>query len=657
MIRRLRVISQDTVFWVVVPLLLILLPHFQRLPLWMSATVVALFIWRLLAIVKPALMPPKWLLLIIVLCTAIPALFSYGTLFGKTAGTAILAILLGIKLLESRQRRDYMLLIALSFFVIVTNFLFSQTIPTVIYMLLTVLVLVMSLIYLNQDQAPLPLKQRFRLASKLLLQALPLMLVLFVLFPRIPGPLWKLPDDAKGARTGLSDTMTPGEISNLVESNAVAFRVEFNDRVPARNQLYWRGLVLWYFDGRSWERGKRNINPWPTMEGFGPPVNYTLTLEPHDRRWLFALDMPAAAPANARYNNNFELRATSKVNSLQQYPLQSYLDYRIQQKLSVWEHSAGLKLPANSNPRTIALGRQWRRQLTSPEAIIQQALTRFNRQQYIYTLRPPLTPGFDPVDRFLFDTRKGFCEHYASAFTLLMRAAGIPARVVVGYQGGTLNPVNSYLTVRQSDAHAWSEVWLENRGWVRIDPTAAIAPERVERSLEAALDEDDFRPLYMRMDVGLWRNLGFYWDAVDNRWKQWVIGYNTERQQRLLSTWLNRQLQYGDIILLLTATTGLVILIISLFIFRPAPGQPRDPYQQLYDRFCRKLARGGLPRPPHQGPQAYADEAMSRFPRQRDLIRLITGLYINARFRSRESRQQLRHMRELVGRLKLSPRA
>ena len=648
----LQSISREAVFWVVLPLFLVLLPHFPRMPLWMIMTITLLFGWRLLAIYRPGLMPPKWLLLSIVIITAIATLFHYGTLFGKTAGTAILAILLGIKLLESRKHRDYMLLVALSFFIIVTNFLFSQTIPTVVYMLITVVVLVMSLIFINQDDAPLELQHRLRLALKFIAQALPIMLVFFVLFPRIPGPLWKLPDDAKSARTGLSETMTPGDIARLIESDAVAFRVNFDSRPPAQNRLYWRALVLWYFDGRSWERGKRNINPWPTMEGLGSPVDYTVTLEPHERTWLFGLDMPEQAPNNAYYNNNFELRVRNKINSLQQYSLKSFLDYRIQQKLSQWERSAGLKLPANANPRTLELGRQWRRELRDPQAVVDRALRHFNQNDYVYTLEPPLTPGFDSVDQFMFDTRRGFCEHYASSFTVLMRAAGIPARVITGYQGGTFNPVNNYLTVRQSDAHAWSEVWLENQGWVRIDPTGAIAPERIERNLDAALPEDAFRPLHMRMDVGLYKQLSFYWDAIDNRWKQWVIGYDTDVQQRLLADLFNRDIDYGDIMFMLVVSAAVVVLILSLFIFRPRKQREKDPYRQLYEKFCRILARKGVLREPHEGPLSYAQKAGIALPEQQTNIDMLTRLYINARFRSSTSPRQLDQMRTLLRRLK-----
>ena len=255
-----------------------------------------------------------------------------------------------------------MLLIALSFFIIVTNFLFSQTIPTVIFMFITVIVLVMSLIFINQDDAPLSTKNRFKLALKLVVQGLPLMLILFVLFPRIPGPLWKLPEDAQTARTGLSDTMSPGNIAELIESNAPAFRVEFKDQIPNQQQLYWRALVLWYFDGRTWEQGNTNQNPWPTMEGFGNSIEYTITMEPHDKNWLFALDMPKQAPVDSVYNNNFLLHSQNKISTLYQYSVESYTDYRIENELSFWEQRAGLKSPANSNPKTIALGQQWRQQ-------------------------------------------------------------------------------------------------------------------------------------------------------------------------------------------------------------------------------------------------------------------------------------------------------
>ncbi|HEY9051563.1 MAG TPA: DUF3488 and transglutaminase-like domain-containing protein [Gammaproteobacteria bacterium] len=647
-------IVRDPVFWVIFPLALIVTPHFPRLPLWMILLVATLFMWRLLAIHNERLFPRKWVLFVITIFTAIGAVFHYGTIFGRTAGTGILIVLLGVKLLESRKLRDYMLLIALSFFVIVTNFLFSQTIPTVIFMFITVIILVMSLISINQNTAPIDIKSRFNFSLKLVAQALPLMIIMFVLFPRIPGPLWKLPDDSSIGITGLSDTMTPGNISNLIKSNALAFRVEFTDTVPAQNQLYWRALVLWYFDGRTWEQGNSNLNPDPRLEGFNKPVGYSITIEPHGKRWLFALDMPAGTPNNTYYTNDYLLRSTADVNSIFQYRVRSFLNYRIEQELSRWERNAGLKLPVNSNPKTIALAKQWRKQFTNDEDIVNHGLQFFNREEFVYTLQPPTTPGFDPVDQFLFETRRGFCEHYASSFTVLMRAAGIPSRVVIGYQGGTLNPLNGVFTVNQSDAHAWTEVWLKNRGWVRVDPTAAIAPNRIEYNLDSALAEDEFRPLHMRLDSGLIRQMRFYWDAMDNQWKQWIIGYGPKIQQQLLSVFFNRKLDYGEIILILVATFATATLIISLFIFKPFRKQSHDPVVLAYEKFCKKTARAGVVRDESEGPLDFSKRVQASFPTQSQAIELITRLYINLRYKSINSEKQLSSLQKYIQRLKLS---
>lgn len=647
-------LRHEPVAWVILSLALVISPHLPRLPIWIIILVPGLFLWRLAAIDRPRLYPPKWLLLLLIILVTIATAAYYGTLIGKTAGTAILAFLLAVKLLESKTNRDFMLLIALSFFIIVTNFLFSQSIPTVIFMLFTIVILVMSMIVTNQQQAPLGIKKRFTMATIMVLQGLPLMLVMFVLFPRIPGPIWHIPDDTTIARTGLSDTLSPGNISRLIQSNEVAFRVNFKQQAPARNHLYWRALVLWYFDGSRWERGNTNRNPLPELEGLSTAIDYTVTLEPHDKKWLFALDMPVAAPANSRYTSNFVLRAKDNITSLYQYQLQSYVDYRIEKNLSHWERSAGLKLPPQRNPRTLELGRRWRQQLIEPEAIIQHALAQFNQQNYAYSLTPPLTPGKHPVDQFLFETRIGFCEHYASSFTTLMRAAGIPARVVIGYQGGTQNPFNDYFSVRQSDAHAWSEVWLQDKGWIRVDPTAAIAPNRVERNLAAALPANESIPLHIRMNVGLIRQLRFYWDAIDNGWKQWVIGYDTQQQTKFLQQLFGKNLSLGDLALMMLSAFFTISLIIALFILKPFKSTENDPVQLLYQKFCNKLARYGLSRHAYEGPKDFSQRAEQQFPDQQPVIRRILRLYINLRYRSQNDAAQFNRFRQLVKALNLN---
>ena len=375
--------TNSPAFWVVLSLLLVLIPHFQRLPALMTAAILILFSWRLVAITNKNILPKKWLLTIITLSICAITAFHYGTILGKTAGTAFLSILLAVKLLESHNKRDYMLLIGISFFIIVTNFLFSQSIPTVIYMLVTVLVLVMSMISIDLDSLNINFKQKFKISSRIILQALPLMIILFVLFPRIPGPLWQLPDDSASARSGLSDTMSPGNISQLIQSSGVAFRVKFKDNIPPQNKLYWRGMILWNFDGRNWEQGKRNLNRSPTLEGINKLTEYTVTLEPHDKHYLFALDMPTAAPENSSYNSDHLLRSKRKVDALYQYTINSVLKYRIEKKISFWEAKAGLRIPESGNPATISMGKQWKKELHEPLSIANHALDYFNKNTII----------------------------------------------------------------------------------------------------------------------------------------------------------------------------------------------------------------------------------------------------------------------------------
>lgn len=396
-------LPQQSVFWVVLSLALVITPHLPRFPLWSVFLITALFVWRLACIKHSRWLPPKWLLLLIIILAAWGLFMHFGTVFGKTAGSVFLSLLLAVKLHESRSQRDYMLLISLSFFIIVTNFLFSQSIPTVMFMLLSVIVLLMSMIHINlahntrgitngNNSYSLSHRDKLKLASRLLLQALPLMLIMFVLFPRISGPLWQLPEEKNVAVSGLTDRMTPGNISALIQSNAVAFRAEFDNQPPPQPQLYWRALVLWTFDGRSWERGKHNPTPQASIQPLAEPTNYRITLEPHQQDWLFALDMPLDVPDNIDYSSNFELRAGEKISSLYQYSLSSVTEYLIQPQLSPWERSAGLKIPVEGNPQTLALGQQLAQQYKEPQQIVSQVLAMFNAGDYHYTLNPPSPP-------------------------------------------------------------------------------------------------------------------------------------------------------------------------------------------------------------------------------------------------------------------------
>ncbi len=652
-IHRLKNLKEAPAFWVLLSLALVLSPHLNRFPGWAIILLSILFTWRILCINNEHLLPPKWLLVFISISSLIGVFITFGTLAGKTAGSISLSILLAIKVHESKTNRDYMLLISLSFFIIVTNFLFSQSIPTVIYMLFSIIILIISMISINQNFAPLSISYKLKFSIKILFQSIPLMLIMFLLFPRIPGPLWQLPNDRQSALTGLSDTMSPGNIANLIQSNAVAFRINFHNAVPAQKNLYWRALTLWYFDGITWEQGKTNPSPLTKLyTSSNKSASYTVTLEPHQKNWLFALDIPSDVPDFVIYTNNYNLRAKHKINNLYKYKVSSVLEYFSQSNIPSWEKSAGLKIPLHTNPKTIKLGKNLAKEYQSDEEIVNHVLELFNQQNFHYTLSPPLTSGFNSVDQFLFDTKRGFCEHYAGSFTLLMRAAGIPARVILGFQGGTINPVNQIMTVRNSDAHAWSEVWLEHRGWVRIDPTAAIAPLRIEQNLNAALDPAENRPLHMHINSGLIKNILFYWDAIDNQWNQWVVGYDNKVQENFLRLLFNEKIDFSKTIFLMVIYFTITMLMLSLFIIKPWQKPKLDTVVKTYNRFCKKLAHQGIRRSAYEEPLDYAKRAINALPDNRHSIELITQLYIKLRYKASHNEKQLHQFKYLTNKFK-----
>jgi transglutaminase-like putative cysteine protease len=468
---------------------------------------------------------------------------------------------------------------------------------------------------------------------------------LFILFPRVSGPLWNLPQDAYRGRTGLSDEMSPGAISQLSQTDTVAFRVQFTGTVPSPEQLYWRGPVLWDYDGHTW-KGIAEIPSSTfdyTPEGAG--MDYTVTLEPHGKRWLFALDLPASLPVETMATTSFELLRAQPVNEVLRYQVRSYLYYRTGE-LSSWERQRALQLPAQVNPRARTLAAEWRKRDPDPAALVRAALALFRKEPFYYTLTPPLL-GKEGVDDFLFNTRQGFCEHYAGSFVFLMRAAGVPARVITGYQGGERNALDNYLIVRQSDAHAWAEVWLEDWGWVRVDPTAAVAPERVEQGLYAAVASPKTLPILMGRH-NLWiQQLGLGWDALNKAWNKWVLTYGPERQQQFLSV---LGLGIGDwrgmafAMVLALGSLGLVFAGLRTLQRRAAV----DPVIQAYQCFCAKLARYGLVRDAHEGPLDFAERVARHHPDLAYQARLISQLYATLRFGRAYQQDSVKRLRRLV---------
>jgi len=612
--------------WLLAGLALSAAPHASRLALWISIGAGLMFAWRLYIAWRDQPLPPRWLVLTLTLAGAVGVWFTFRTIFGRDAGVSLLVVLLSMKLLEMRSARDVSVLVFLAYFLALTNFFYSQTIPTAGLMLATVLLVTASL---SGFTAPArPVRDNLRTAGTLLLQAAPLMLLLFFLFPRVQGPLWGVPQDAFAGITGLSDSMSPGTLSSLSTSDAIAFRARFDGATPPRGRLYWRGPVFWSFDGRTWRPGPPRLQE-AGFEGLGDAIEYEMTLEPHNRFWMFGLDLPARPPRNARFTGDYQLLSNTPVRARARYDLRSYINYRAIGGAEPEVLKAALQLPLGLNTRARALAQEWRRDLITDEAILKEAIDYFRNGKFLYTLEPPLLQK-DFVDEFLFDTKQGFCEHFASSFAFLMRAAGIPARVVTGYQGGELNPVDGYVVVRQADAHAWTEVWMGERGWVRVDPTAAASPIRVESGIAAAVPQNQSLPLLMRQSYDWVRSLRNNWDALANQWNQWVLGYNPDRQRDILNRMGFQNTDWQALAQMMFWSVGTALGILALWLLWRL--RTADPVQKAWLAFCAKLARKGLVRAPAEGPLDYATRASAALPEQSTAVRDIARLYVELRY-------------------------
>lgn len=612
--------------WLQAAVLACLLPHALHLPLWLSLGAASTLAWSLNLALRQGSLPPRWLLLLAVLAACGGIVLEYRSLFGREPGVAMLVAMATLKLLELRSRRDALLLLILACFLLLTHFFHSQNLPTALWLLFAVWLIVAAMLRLQTSA--LPPRAMLHTAARLGMQAMPLTLVLFLLFPRISGPLWGLPHDAQRARSGLSEHVAPGSIADLALSGDIAFRVRFAAGVPARNFLYWRGPVLEHFDGSAWTPARPGGGK-PRLETTAPAIAYETTLEPSRQRWLLALDAPTSWPATAGLGAGLSLVAREPLHERQRLSFSSSLDYRYNRDPNPGELQRNLRLPPGSNPRSQALGRQWRDEIADPQARVERALKLFTQAPFAYTLQPPLL-GPQAIDEFLFEQQRGFCEHYAAAFALLMRAAGVPARVVTGYQGGELNAVDGYLIIRQSDAHAWSEVWLAGQGWRRVDPTAAVAPERIELGLVAALPAGEPLPLLAAMRAGWLLELRDRWDALNNAWNQRVLGFNAERQREWLA---GLGLNPGDwrrwALFLGAGTSGLLALL-ALWLLRQRPR--RDPWRKEWDKALRILARREVNCAPGEAPLQLLARVESRIPDLAPDFARVVNTYLRARY-------------------------
>lgn len=612
--------GRDTLFLLAV-IAWVLLPQAARLPLWCSLGAGAVLAWRGALAFKAGALPRKiWLALLLALTLA-GTYTSHGTLLGRDAGVTLLVVLITLKTLELRARRDAFVVFFLGFFCILSNFFYSQSLLTALSMVIGLLGLLTVLVNAHRPVGKPPLLLAAKTAGQMALLGAPVMLVLFVLFPRM-APLWGIPLDAMTGRSGLSARMEVGTLAALALDDSVAMRVKFEGGAPPQRELYFRGPVLSSFDGRQWLPLRPTLPPQYALpvdlQVSGPPVPYEVTLQPSSRPWLFLLEAALQAPVvpghDAAMQDDLQWTTSRPVTDLLRYRAVSYPQFRHGPTRQVLGLQEFIDLPPGFNPRTLALASDIRRDARYAQAdaatLVQVALERLRTGGYSYTLEPGVY-GRNTADEFWFDRKAGFCEHIASSFVILMRALDIPARIVTGYQGGELNALDGFWTVRQSDAHAWTEVWQAGRGWMRVDPTSAVAPGRTGAFQRLAPPQGVVGQVLGNFSPTALAQLRAAWEALNNGWSQWVLNYTQGRQFELLRHLGFESPGWED---LATVLTGIIVLATL------AGGgwawwerSQHDPWLRLLGRARRRLAVAGIDSTPATSPRELARRVQQHY--------------------------------------------
>jgi transglutaminase-like putative cysteine protease len=613
--------SRDTLFLLLV-VAWVVMPQVGNLPWWCTGLTAAVLLWRARLAWTSSPLPGKWWLMGTLAVTIAATLLTHKTVLGRDAGVTLIVVLVALKTMELRAKRDAFVIFFLSFFTMLTNFFFSQSLLTATAMLVALLGLLTALVNAHMPVGKPPLWQAAKIAGGMALLGAPVMAVMFVLFPRV-APLWGIPGDAMSGRSGLSASMRVGNIASLALDDSIAMRVKFAGDVPQQNQMYFRGPVFARFDGREWRPLRlqgpnlpgqlRNQMP-SNLQVAGEPVKYEVTLEPTNRPWLFVLDAAPRPPNAAGYamamTSELQWLTDRPVTDILRYKAESYTDFAYGSPRATLQEY--VELPAGFNPRTAELGAQIRAANPGADAIALAtvALERLRSGGYVYTLEPGVY-GDNTADEFWFDRKEGFCEHIASAFVILMRSMNVPARVVTGYQGGERNSVDGFWIVRQSDAHAWTEIWQAGRGWVRVDPTSAVSPGRIGTLQRLQVPQGVIASAIGSVSPGLAASLREGWEALNNGWNQWVLNYTQSKQLNLLK----------DIGFESPSWEDLSYVLIGLIVFVSLCGAAwtlwersrHDPWLRLLWNARRELHKAGLDVPATTPPRQMADAATARF--------------------------------------------
>ncbi len=613
-------------------------PQAATMPPHLLPLIILPLAWRLLAELRDWKPVPVLIRIAATAFSVFVLIVTYGGLLGRRTAVSLLALMLSLKLLETFSVRDARVIVSLCLFLCTTQFLWSQGMSMIIYGAAVLVASLVSMALLQRREAFKPkgkapssgysLFSELGFSARLLGMAIPLAIILFVFFPRWGSPLWGVPERALDAKSGLSDSMSPGSIQNLFMDDSPAFRANFTGNIPPRGALYWRGPVFWEFDGRQW-RGSyysRNLLADGQPEENNSVWRYTIQLEPTEQHWIFALDYPVTIPRGTRLTMDYQLYSRRSITQLKSYDMVSNPDFVDSPTLSNIHRGSALELPEGFNPQTLELVNRWRQETPSDVDFINRVLGHFNQQEFYYTLNPPLLSRHT-VDEFLFETRSGFCEHYASAFTVMMRMAGIPARIVTGYQGGWHNTIGNYLLIRQSDAHAWSEVWLPGTGWTRVDPTAAVAPDRIERGAMDAMSSRRYMLDFQWLRAA--RN-GF--DFIQRGWNDWVIAFDSVRQRDLFMPFGMSRLNPGHMVAIMVVLVSIVALLILPVIMRLRISGGLDAAGKQWLLFRKKLNDAGVDSSAAMTPEEVNLAASDKLKNHSSRIGEISSLYRNIRY-------------------------
>lgn len=635
---------RNALAWMLIAQLAVLLPQLLRFPWWISAVCFFCGLWRVLIFQQRAAYPSWPIKGFLVLVSLVCLVVQWGSMLSLEPWVGLLLLMFSLKLLEMQRPGDVYQVILLGYFVALTHFLYDQSFSGSSYTFACVTMLTASLVGCQQVRADLRPWLPLRKAISLILQAVPLMLVLFVLFPRL-APLWSIPQQHSMAVTGISDRMAMGSISELTQSSELAFRATFQASLPNSQFLYWRGLVLTEFDGHTWlrpsfqpknrlYRAGRSQPDWLSeRQALSEPIAYQIMMEPSQQQWLFTLPMVMPTMSSKiGLSIDQHLVSFEPIRSRFRFNAVSILSFRTDMWLADSQQERYLTLPVDGNPLSRRFAARLKASRSSNQAVAQAVLDYFREEQFYYTLRPDRLEG-EVVDQFLFGSRRGFCGHFAGSFTFLMRAAGIPARVVVGYQGGEYNPIGNYIEVRQFDAHAWSEIWLQGRGWVRIDPTAAVAPERIELGLQAAMQEEgsfleNIPVSWLKMRGFAWlTELRFQISAWAHYWNSFVVGYDPVMQINLLSR-IWEGIQPQDLAhITIVAFIGMIVLL-AIIMLRQTNSRRSSQMSIIFNRFAALFAQLGMARAIDEAPFDYCKRLMSQRPELAEAIQDFSCSYM-----------------------------